>query len=75
MSGSRRGVHSLPSWDCSVPAAGADFEVNANGGPRMATAIHLDPDAESGFWYVLDRAIAHRSGVTISGPHPSLGVR
>ena len=53
------------------PPQAADFEVNANGGPRMATAIHLDPDAESGFWYVLDRAIAHRSGVTISGPRPS----
>jgi hypothetical protein len=50
---------------------GADFEVNANGGPRMPTAIHLDPTAESGFWYVLDRAIAHRAGVVISGPPPS----
>lgn len=46
---------------------GADFEVNANGGPRMPTAIHLDPGAESGFWYVLDRAVAHRFGVVISG--------
>src|SRR5688500_4119824 len=35
---------------------GADFEVNANGGPRMPTAVHLDPTAEQGFWYVLDRA-------------------
>ncbi|HEY5457740.1 MAG TPA: aminoglycoside adenylyltransferase domain-containing protein [Acidothermaceae bacterium] len=47
---------------------GADFEVNANGGPRMPTTVHLDPTPEPGFWYVLDRAIAHRSGVTISGP-------
>ena len=53
------------------PLGGADFEVNANGGPRMPTAIHLDPDAESGFWYVLDRAIAHRAGLVISGPPPS----
>jgi Domain of unknown function (DUF4111) len=50
---------------------GADFEVNANGGPRMPTAIHLDPAAESGFWYVLDRAIAHRAGVVITGPPAS----
>jgi Domain of unknown function (DUF4111) len=50
---------------------GADFEVNANGGPRMPRAIHLDPAAEPGFWYVLDRAIAHRAGVVISGPPPS----
>jgi hypothetical protein len=54
----------------SLPG-GADFEVNANGGPRMPTTIHLDPAAESGFWYVLDRAIAHRAGVIISGPPAS----
>ncbi len=52
---------------CSRPA-GADFEVNANGGPRMPTAVHLDATVEPGFWYVLDRAIAHRSGLAISGP-------
>ena len=50
------------------PPAGADFEVNANGGPRMPTAVHMDATAEPGFWYVLDRAIAHRSGLAISGP-------
>jgi len=49
------------------PAVGADFEVNANGGPRMPVAVHLDASAELGFWYVLDRAIAHRSGLAISG--------
>jgi hypothetical protein len=47
---------------------GADFEVNANGGPRMPTAVHLDAATEPGFWYVIDRAIAHRSGLAISGP-------
>ncbi|MGN6522037.1 MAG: aminoglycoside adenylyltransferase domain-containing protein, partial [Actinomycetes bacterium] len=55
----------------AAPPRAADFEVNANGGPRMATAIHLDPEAESGFWYVLDRAIAHRAGVVITGPSPA----
>lgn len=49
---------------------GADFEVNANGGPRMPTTVHLDATVEPGFWYVLDRAIAHRSGIVISGPPP-----
>ncbi|MGW0232099.1 aminoglycoside adenylyltransferase domain-containing protein [Actinopolymorpha singaporensis] len=52
------------------PPVGADFEVNANGGPRMRTAMHLDATAEPGFWYVLDRAIARRSGRAISGPPP-----
>jgi hypothetical protein len=46
---------------------GADFEVNANGGPRMPVTVQLDASAEPGFWYVLDRAIAHRSGVAIIG--------
>src|SRR5665213_3068339 len=52
---------------------GADFEVNANGGPRMPTAVHLDSTSEPGFWYVLDRAIAHRAGLAISGP-PAQGI-
>jgi hypothetical protein len=46
----------------------ADFELNANGGPRMSRAVHLDPASEPGFWYVLDRAIAHRVGIAIAGP-------
>jgi hypothetical protein len=37
----------------------------------MDTVIHLDAAAEPGFWYVLDRAIARQSGVTIRGPRPS----
>ena len=54
----------------SSPGA-ADFEINVNGGPRMARAIHLESRAEPGFWYVLDRAIAHRCGVSICGPSPA----
>jgi hypothetical protein len=45
-----------------------DFEMNLNGGPRMESSIHLDAHTEPSFWYVLDRAIAHRCGVVISGP-------
>lgn len=55
------------------PPVAADFEVNANGGPRMATTVHLEAALEPGFWYVLDRAIAPRSGLTISGP-PAVSV-
>lgn len=51
-----------------APPRGADFEVNANGGPRMARSVHLDHDVEPGFWYVLDRAVAHRAGIAIVGP-------
>lgn len=39
----------------------------------MPTAVHLDATVEPGFWYVLDRAIAHRSGLAISGP-PAPGI-
>jgi len=46
----------------------AAFEVNVNGGPRMARSVHLSAPHEPGFWYVLDRAIAHRQGIAISGP-------
>lgn len=50
------------------PAERADFEVNVNGGPRMPSTVHLQSSEEPWFWYVLDRAIAHRCGVVISGP-------
>lgn len=52
-------------------AHGADFEVNVNGGPRMDEAVHLDPDREPPFWYIIDRAIAHRYGVRLTGPPPT----
>ena len=54
----------------SSPVA-ADFEVNVNGGPRMARSIHLESRAEPRFWYILDRAIADRCGVVIYGPPPA----
>lgn len=53
------------------PPAAADFEINVNGGPRMARDIHLDSGAEPGFWYVIDRPVAHRCGVAIYGPPPA----
>lgn len=52
----------------SSPPGSADFELNVNGGPRMDTPLHLSPDEEPRFWYVLDRAIARRHGVVITGP-------
>ena len=54
----------------SAPVA-ADFEVNVNGGPRMAREIHLESRTEPRFWYVIDRAIARRCGVAIYGPPPA----
>lgn len=54
----------------SSPPKGADFEVNANGGPRMPACVQL-PEDQPAFWYILDRAVAHRFGVTIVGPPPA----
>lgn len=53
------------------PPAGADFELNVNGGSRMSRSVHLEEAEEPGFWYVLDRAIAHRCGAVIVGPPPA----
>jgi hypothetical protein len=37
----------------------------------MPMAVHLDATTEQSFWDVLDRAIAYRYGLVISGPPPS----
>lgn len=50
------------------PSSGAAFEVNANGGPRMDRLTRVSPDDQPAFWYLLDRAIAHRHGIAITGP-------
>ena len=52
----------------SSPPKDADFELNVNGGPRMARMVRLSSHDQPRFWYVLDRAIAHRHGIAISGP-------
>lgn len=52
----------------SSAARDADFELNINGGPRMARQVRLSCHGEPRFWYVLDRAIAHRRGIVIFGP-------
>jgi hypothetical protein len=52
----------------SSPTTNADFELNVNGGPRMERVVRLSAVGEPRFWYVLDRAVAQRSGVTLFGP-------
>ena len=37
----------------------------------MDRDIHLDSRTEPGFWYAIDRAVAHRRGVAIYGPSPA----
>ena len=50
------------------PPEGADFEVNVNGGPRMDRCVNLDSREQPAFWWILDRAIAHRFGIGVEGP-------
>jgi hypothetical protein len=73
MSGPARGLEfSLYRREVvSRPPRGADFEVSVNGGPGIDRKVVFDRVAEPGFWYVLDRAVAHRSGITIVGPGAS----
>ena len=51
----------------SSPPNEADFEINVNGGPRMGREVRLSCAGQPRFWYVLDRAIAQRHGLAISG--------
>ena len=55
----------------SSPPKDADFELNVNGGPRMASEVRLTPHGQPRFWYILDRAIAYRNGIVISGLPPA----
>lgn len=50
---------------------GSGFELNVNAGPRMPTLVQLTSSNQPGFWFVIDRAVAHRSGITITGPPAS----
>lgn len=52
----------------STSPQGADFELNVSGGPRMARLVRLSSIDQPRFWYVLDRAVAQRHGIAISGP-------
>jgi hypothetical protein len=37
-------------------------------GPGLPDRLHLPGDLPPSFWFVIDRAVAHRHGVAISGP-------
>lgn len=45
-----------------------EFEVNFNGGPRMARHVSFDPAAEPRHWFVIDAAIAEEHAVPLVGP-------
>ncbi|WP_210744783.1 aminoglycoside adenylyltransferase domain-containing protein [Nocardia flavorosea] len=50
-------------------APGAGYLLNLNTGPLLPAVVDFGSVGAPGFWYVIDRAIGHRSGRTLSG-HP-----
>ena len=52
----------------SVASSDAAFELNLNTGPRMARRVTFAAADEPRFWFVIDRAIAHLSGMAVDGP-------
>jgi hypothetical protein len=43
------------------------FALNLNTGAGLHTHVGLDPDAEPGFWFAIDVAIARQSAITLAG--------
>jgi hypothetical protein len=50
------------------PRAGGQIELNLNSGPGLEERVDLDARLVPTFWFVIDRAVAHRRGLAISGP-------
>ncbi|MFD4405084.1 aminoglycoside adenylyltransferase domain-containing protein [Nocardia sp. NPDC058499] len=50
-------------------APGAGYLLNLNTGPLLPAVADFESAGAPGFWYVIDRAIGHQSGRTLSG-HP-----
>lgn len=48
-------------------ADGPAFGLNLNTGPGMATHVALDPDEDPRFWFVIDVAMARRTGRRLAG--------
>ena len=63
-----------PEWTVSVPSADPGYELELNTGSGLAFHVAFDPEQANGrHWYVIDRAILARHGVTLLGP-PAAGL-
>lgn len=49
-------------------SSGAGYLLNLNTGQLLPAVADFDPRDSPGFWYVIDRAIAYQSGVSLAGP-------
>lgn len=48
-------------------SSGAGYLLNMNTGPLLPAVADFEPKDSPGFWYVIDRAIAHQCGVSLAG--------
>ncbi|MFJ7022263.1 aminoglycoside adenylyltransferase domain-containing protein, partial [Streptomyces sp. NPDC101117] len=49
------------------PSGGAGYLLDLNTGPLLPARLSLDPAGSPGFWYVIDRSVAHQAGRTLYG--------
>jgi hypothetical protein len=50
------------------PTVAAGYLLNLNTGPALPPVTSFDPGEGPAFWYPIDRAITHQSGVSLYGP-------
>lgn len=56
-----------PAGFAARPSGGAGYLMDLNTGPSLPERISFDPGEAPAFWYVLDRSIAHQSGLPLAG--------
>src|SRR5690606_39804340 len=56
-----------PAGFTARPSGGAGYLMDLNTGPSLPERVSYDPRKASAFWYVLDRSIAHQSGLRLTG--------
>ncbi len=49
------------------PSGEAGYLLDLNTGPMLANKASFDPAESAGFWYVIDRSVAHQAGFTLFG--------
>jgi hypothetical protein len=58
----------IPAAEARHPSERPRWQLNLNTGEGMVDHVGLDPDAEPGFWFVLDLALAHSHAIALHGP-------
>ncbi|MGC3003728.1 aminoglycoside adenylyltransferase domain-containing protein [Streptomyces sp. G35A] len=56
-----------PADFAARPSGGAGYLMDLNTGPSLPERVSHDPAESPAFWYVLDRSVAHQSGLPLYG--------